>query len=196
MSNQNTNNNSGVKHIRRAYGAERNIGDILYNPDSKAVFARIDLGAFSLSLSLTLREDKKTYDLYKSYMAKDGNFQLVKLGQTFPATRRDGSEVEGVSKATLGLYREYDKELKKELTRSNDALYITIIKLKEPKTLGESGLKKVGYITGVFGIELPSDEKANASAKGGDNATNSAANDYAPINESAPVIYDDEEIPF
>jgi hypothetical protein len=194
MSNaQNSNgvNNNAKQHIRRAYGVERTFGDILLNPQTKSVFARIDLGAFSLSLSFVRRSDKKTYDLFKSYVAKDGTAQLVKLGQTFPATRRDGSEVENVSRATIGLFRQYDKELKKELTRSNDALFINVIKLKEPKVLGESGLQKVGFITGVFGIELEGD---NAKAANNGDANNAGANDYAP-DESQQVVQDDE-IPF
>jgi hypothetical protein len=198
--NANNNGNAGAKHVRRAYGKERIFGDILFNPETKSVFSRIDLGAFSLNLSLALRSDKKTYDLYKSYTARDGSLQLVKLGQTFPVTRRDGSEVENVSKATLGLFREYDKELKKELTRSNDALFITVIKLKDPKVLGESGLKKVGLIAGVFGIELADEnEKAKAKSHGGadNNGEQPIDNaDYYADEQPAQQPADDEEIPF
>jgi hypothetical protein len=204
--NANNNGNAGAKHVRRAIGVERTLADILLNPETNSEFARIDLGWFSLSIKLVQREDEITYDLYKPYVAKDGSDQLARLGQTFPATRRDGSLVEGVSKATLGLYREYDKELKKELTKSNDALFLTIIRLRDPKPIGESGLKKVGYITGVFGIELEDESakakreakaKSHGGANNGEQPINDAdANDYAPIDEHVQQAAGDEEIPF
>lgn len=181
----NTTNNNGKKAaISRNYGVERHFGDILYNPETKSVFTRVEAGVFSVSLTLVLREDRKTYDVLKPYKAKDGTDQVVKLGQSFPIQDKNNAEVEGLSRFSLGLYREYDQELKKEITRSNDALFLTIHKLKEPKLLGESGLKKVGWITGQFGIETPK------ASEGGVKQTAPAAT------EQAQDDIDDEDIPF
>jgi hypothetical protein len=186
MSNQNNNNGAnGAVKIQRAYGVERTFGDIIYNPETKSVFTRIEAGVFSISLTLALREDKKGYDILKPYKAKDGTDQVVKLGKSFPVTDKSGNEVEGLSRFSLGLYREYDKELNKELTRNNDSLFLTIHKLQSPKLIGESGLKKIGWITGQFGIEKVENGK-------GDNGERRDRVEQAPTEETI----DDEEIPF
>jgi hypothetical protein len=170
--------------INRHYGIERSLGDILYNPATRSVFTRVDLGVFSLNLTLVQREDKKTYDVLKSYKDKNGQDQVVKLGQSFLVTRKDGSIVDGLSKFSLGLLREWDKEVQKDITRSNDALFLTTHKLKDKKVLNEeTGLTKVGWLTGQFGIEV-----AKEDAKDGENGSY-----QAPEPE---IIGEDDEIPF
>jgi hypothetical protein len=145
----------------RTYGNERTFGDILYSPKTQSVFCNIELGFFGRTTVTLQKRDDDTYDLLKSYIDKQGQEQVIKLGQTFPVTKADGTPVEGMTKATLGLFKRYDKVIGKEVTDNSDALFITTHKLKEPKPLGNSGLMKVGFITGQFGIEVSSETAAN-----------------------------------
>lgn len=137
----------------RTYGQERTFGDIIYNPTTKSVFMNIDLGFFGrTTLTLVKREDG-AFDLMKPYVDKQGQEQVAMIGKTFPSKRKDGTVVDGVTKGTLGLFKRYDKESKKSLTDNSDALFISTFKLKEPQKLGDTGLIKVGYVSGKFGIE-------------------------------------------
>ncbi len=139
--------------IKRTYGNERNFGDVLYNPQTKSVFCNIELGFFGrTTLTLSKREDGG-FDLLKNYKDKNGQEQVITLGKTFPAKRKDGTIVEGVTKGTLGLLKRFDKELGKNITDNSDALFITTHKLKENQKLGESNFVKIGFISGQFGIE-------------------------------------------
>lgn len=166
--------------VRRAYGIERSVGDIIYNPSTKTVFASIELGIFG-RLTITLRKNQEHgYDILKPYKDREGNSQVVSLGKLFPAKDKNGDKVEGITRGSLALLREFDKELGKNVNRNNDALFITTHKLKEKKPLGESGLFKVGYIKGQLGIEI------------GDTNTN-VSNDHNDHYESYDI---DEDIPF
>ena len=172
--------NNTTNTTRRTYGKERTFGDIIYNPQTKSVFMNIDLGFFGrTTLTLVKREDG-AFDLVKPYVDKNGNEQVVTIGKTFPAKKKDGTIVEGVTKGTLGLFKRYDKETKKNLTDNSDALFITTFKLKETQKLGDTGLVKVGYISGQFGIEV-------------------LKSDNTQRNKEVPVVYDYadvDEIPF
>ncbi|MGE4517775.1 MAG: hypothetical protein AB7D96_13040 [Arcobacteraceae bacterium] len=168
--------------IKRTYGKERTLGDIIYNPTTKSVFCSINLGFFGKkNITLIKRADDGAYDLAVVY-TKNGEEHIATIGKTFPSKRKDGSVVEGLTQGTLGLLKRYDAEKKKEFTDSSDALFITTHKLKEPKALGDSGLMKVGYISGKFGIE---DDIASS-------------NGVVSDSESHEVEYDDdgEQIPF
>ena len=46
------------------------------------------------------------------------------------------------------------------LNDNSDALFITTHKLKENQKLGESGLIKIGFVTGVFGLEIASEQNS------------------------------------
>jgi len=145
--------------IKRTYGQERTLGDIIYNPKTKSIFCSISLGFFGkTTITLIKRTDDGAYDLMKGYTDKQGNEQVICIGKTFPAKDKNQKIVEGITQGTLGLLKRYDEELKKEITDNSDALFITTHKLKEPKTLGESGFIKVGYLKGKFGIEITSSE--------------------------------------
>lgn len=163
----------------RIYGKERNFGDVIYNPQTKSVFCNIDLGFFGrTTLTLVKREDGG-FDLMKPYVDKQGQEQVAMVGKTFPAKRKDGTIVPDVTRGTFGLFKRYDKESKKNLTDNSDALFITTFKLRENQKLGDSGLLKVGYISGQFGIEVV--ESSNTQ------------------NGDIPVVYEDiseEQIPF
>lgn len=139
---------------KRTYGTERTFGDIIYNPSTKSVFCSINLGFFGkTTVTLIKRSEDGCYDLMKSYVDNKGHEQIVKVGQTFPVKSQDNTVVEGLTQGTLGLFQKFDSVKQKELTDSSDALFITTHKLKEPKAFGEKGFKKVGYISGNFGIE-------------------------------------------
>jgi hypothetical protein len=106
---------------------------------------------------------------------------MVSLGRTFPVKDRSGAIVEGITNGSFGLTKVWDAEAKKEVTTSDvAAIYFSTHKLKEPKALGESGLKKVGWVTAK--IAVAADAKAGVS----DNVQEPAT--------EAPQ--DDEEIPF
>lgn len=170
---------NNTNSVKRTYGNERTFGDVIYNPHTKSVFCNIDLGFFGrTTLTLVKREDG-AFDLLKPYTDKNGAEQVAIIGKTFPAKRKDGTIIEGVTKGTLGLFKKFDKEIEKNITDNSDALFITTHKLKENKPLGDSGLVKVGYISGRFGIEV--NESDNTQ------------------NNEIPVVYEninEEDIPF
>ncbi|MFA6195263.1 MAG: hypothetical protein WC656_01310 [Sulfurimonas sp.] len=169
--------------IKRTYGKNRNLGDIIYNPQTKTVFCSINLGFFgSKTITLMKRTEDGCYDLIVS---KYNSEETIKIGQTFPAKDRDGKIINGLTKATLALLSKYDNEKKKNVSDSSDALYITTHKLKEPISFGDKGFKKVGYITGQFGIE------DDIASNNGSSSENSQAPDNAPDYDD-----DNEEIPF
>ena len=147
--------------IKRTYGKERNFGDVIFNPQTKSVFCNIELGFFGrTTLTLFKREDGG-FDLMKPYVDKQGQEQVAMIGKTFVAKKKDGSVIDGITKGTLGLLKKYDKEINKSITDNSDALFITTHKLKESKVMGDSGLTKVGFVTGVFGIEVSASEQNN-----------------------------------
>lgn len=172
--------------IKRSYGKERTFGDIIYNPKTKSVFCSINLGFFGkTAITLVKRQDDGAYDLMKAYNDRNGQEQVVCIGKTFPVKDKKGEVVDGLTQGTLGLLKRYDNEKKKELTDSSDALFITTHKLKENKPLGDSGLVKVGYISGRFGIE-------------DDIASNNGASSQEENYQNNDPQYDDDgdEIPF
>lgn len=149
--------------ISRIYGKERNLGDILYNPNNKSVFANIEGGFFG-RVTVTLRQDGKGgFDILKNYTTKDGQPASFVAGKTFPVKDKNDNVVEGLTSGLLGLIKRYDNVTGKELVQNNDALQITTHKLKETKALGESGLLKVGYITGVFAVEARDAQDSNTN---------------------------------
>ena len=172
--------------IKRSYGKKRILGDIIYNPQTKSVFCSIKLGFFGkTTVTLVKRTDDGAYDLMKNYKDHNSQEQVVCVGKTFPFKKKDGSLVDGLTQGTLGLLSKYSVEKQKEQTDNSDALFITTHKLKEPKAFGDKGFKKVGYITGQFGIE---DDIAS-------NNGSSSENSQAPA--TTPDYDDDnEEIPF
>ena len=140
---------------KRTYGKERTFGDIIYNPSTKSVFCSINLGFFGkTTVTLVKRADDGAFDLMKSYKDRNEQEQVVCVGKTFPAKKQDGTIIEGMTKGTLGLLKKYDKEKQKEFTDNSDALFIITHKLKENKPLGDTGMLKIGYISGYFGIEI------------------------------------------
>lgn len=169
--------------IKRSYGKERTFGDIIYNPQTRSVFCSINLGFFGkTTVTLVKRAEDGAYDLMKNYKDRNGQEQIVCVGKTFPSKKRDDSIVDGLTQGTLGLFQKYNAEKQKELTDSSDALFITTHKLKEPKAFGENGLKKIGYITGKFGIE---DDIASNNG--------STSESYVTSSENTPDYMDDNE---
>lgn len=172
--------------IKRIYGVERTIGDIIHNRENNSVFVNIEGGFFGrATVSLTKDTQHGGYNLLRTYKTKDGAEGTFTAGKTFPVKDKNGNVVEGLTQGRLGLLREFNKEANKELVVDNDMLQITTHKLKSEnhKRLGESNLYKVGYITGRFVIEAPQEQ--------------SAAGDFASTESEHPTIdVTDEEIPF
>ncbi|RDU66491.1 hypothetical protein [Helicobacter equorum] len=147
--------------MKKMYGQERNLGDIILNKDNNSVFVNIEGGIFG-RLTLNILKDKEYggYILQKSYTAKDGTLGSFIAGRTFPVKNKNGDLAEGITQGVLGLLREYDKESGRNLISDKDGLQIVTHKLKEHKRLGETNLFKVGYLTGRFVIEEPKNESA------------------------------------
>lgn len=142
--------------IKRNYGAERVLGDIIYNPTTKSVFCSLNFG-FLGKQNFTLKKNQENgYDLSKSYKDGNGNEQEITLGKLFPVKNKNGEIVEGLTKGSFGLFSQYDKETKKTFTKNNDCIYLVSHKLQEPKVINQSGFKKLGWITGQFAVEVQS----------------------------------------
>jgi len=170
--------------VNRKYGKERAMGDIFYNQNDKSVFIILNAG-FLGQTTLTLQKQQDgTFDVLKPYMDKLGQTQVARLGKLFPAKDKAGQTVEGITKGTFGLFREYDKETKKSLTSSRDCLILTTHRLQANVPVGDNGLLKIGYVTGQYAIET--DEYPQASQQS------------AAPQEEYPQNYeeDGEEIPF
>lgn len=137
--------------IKRTFGKERNLGDIIHNPKTNSVFCSINLGFFGKkTINFVKRKEDGCYNIMVS---KYNSEETIKVGQTFPVKRQDKTIVEGLTQTTLGLFSTYDNVKKKELTNSSDALFLTTHRLREPEPFGDKGFRKVGYVTGRFGIE-------------------------------------------
>ncbi len=139
------------KHVKRNYGLERNLGDIIFNKNNRTVFCKMTIGFFNTTIGLVQRKDG-CYDLTKN-IGNNLNPNIVKIGQTFCVKNKKNEVVEGLTQTALPLVSGWDKETEKILNSNSDALFITTHKLKEPVTLKNGEFIKVGYITGTFGIE-------------------------------------------
>lgn len=138
--------------IKRAYGKKQNVGSILENTDTGELFCRIQAGFFGYHTLRLIKQSDGTFSLEKQYFVEN-EMKTVKIGKTFPARDKDSNPVEGITQATLGLNTIYDKETKKNLTGSNDALFITTHLLKSPEKISDT-ITKIGWIDGQFGIEI------------------------------------------
>lgn len=168
---------------KRSYGKERNLGDIIYNPQNRSVFCNINLGFFGQkTITLHKREDG-CYDLMVS---KYNSEETIKIGQTFPKKDNDGKVIEGITQATFGLLTKYDGDKEKNVTDSSDALFIATHKLKEPKLIGDKGFKKVGYITGRFGIEYDIASNSDSSSENVQEPENESIQEYDEDGEKIP----------
>ncbi|MBT5490881.1 hypothetical protein HOK00_00830 [bacterium] len=180
--------------MNRNYGKDRTLGDIIYNPETNAVFCNLDLGVLSLNLTLNKREDG-CYDLLKPYTSKNGDTGVMKLGRTFQVTRQDKTVVEGLSRTSLALFSKYNKDSGKNEWQTDDQLQIVTHKLKETVNLGDSGFVKVGWITGKFGIEVDDGQYAapqqgTATAEEANNVTDMPEEQIQDANQN------EDNIPF
>ena len=165
--------------VKRTFGKERNLGDIVYNPQTKSVFCNIQLGFFTKTINLVKRQD----NCYDIVVSKFNSEETIKIGQTFPVTKKDGSTVEGLTQTKIGLFKRYDSQKGKEVTDTSDALFLTTHKLKEPKEIGTKGFQKVGFITGKFGIELVEETQQKSAPE-------------EPVVQTPEYDDDNEELPF
>lgn len=151
--------------VKRTYGKEKNFGNIIKTSEG-ATIMKLSFGALG-QLDLTMRKAERGIELLKSYTDKEGNEQSVCLGILFPAKDNNNNVIQGISKATLGLRREYNKELRKNVTHNDDAIFLTTHKLRTPKKM-DNGNVELGYITGVFGIEVAGASTQNVDSNSHD----------------------------
>ncbi len=148
--------------IKRTYSKEFTIGDILFNNKTNSVYFFLKGGFFGTTKINLVKNDGGTYDLFKPYVDAQGKPNTVKIGKTFEVTKRDQTVVEGLTRGTLGLSTTWNAEIKKEVVSSENALFFTTHKLKEPKAINED-LVKVGWVTGVYGVEVPEETQTSAA---------------------------------
>lgn len=140
--------------IKRVYGKERNVGNILFDTESKKLLMQINLGFFGRQSFNLVKNEDESFKITKTILNKTENSSKeIAYGRLFPAKNKEGQVVQGICKGSLGLISEYDREAQKNLIVNDDVLLITTHKLKEEIKFSDSSLIKVGYITGIFGIE-------------------------------------------
>lgn len=170
--------------IKRIYGKERYMGNVLYDEENKKVFINIELGFFGRQNFELVKNEDETFSIIKTIFNKTENSSKeVSFGKLFPVKNKEDQIVQGIHKGSLGLLKEYDKEAQKNMIVNNDVLFISTHKLKERIKLGDSNFWKIGYIKGKFGIE--------------ENKENSNHENEEPIEvdfKSLEIL--DEEIPF
>lgn len=180
------------KKVERVFGLERGLGDIIYDKTTKEVYVWFNLGFFGSHKILLVLNQEGTYDLVKTYQKGD-EVGTVKLGKTFQATDANNKPVEGITQTTLGLATLYDNINKRNVTGTNDALFITTHKLKERKNINEN-LVKIGYIKGRYGIEV---EAKNTTEEKTVPQTEQKTQNQQPVEQNNPQIeIDEDEIPF
>ena len=137
--------------VKRDYGKEQSFGDILYNNKTKTVFFSIDGGIFGRKTILLAKNQEGTYDMFGTYF-QNGENMTYRMGKTFEVLNSEKQVVQGLTKGTLGLSTKYSQELQREITSTENAIFIVTHKLKEVKQINED-LVKIGWVTGNFGIE-------------------------------------------
>ena len=165
------------KHVKRNYGLERNLGDIIYNKKDRTVFCKMSIGFFSATVGLVQRKDG-CYDITKNIGTKKEP-NIVKIAQTFVVKNKKDVVVEGLTQTMLPLISGWNKNTKKIENSNADGLSITTHKLKESVSLKDGEFIKVGYITGNFAIEVTGDQNKSKTT-----------------NMPPEVDIDDDEIPF
>lgn len=171
-------------NVKRVYGKERYIGNVVFDEENKKVFIRIELGFFGRQDFELVKNEDETFNIIKTIFNKTENSSKdITFGKLFPAKNKEGQIVQGISKGSLGLLKEFNKEAQKNMIVNNDVLLISTHKLKEKVKLGDSNFWKIGYIKGIFGLE--------------ENNENSNYENEEPIEtdfKNLEIL--DEEIPF
>ena len=175
-----------AKTIKRTYSKEQTIGDIIYNKKSKTVFFSLNLGFMGRKNINLVQNAEGTYDMFGTYF-KDNKPEMYKMGKTFQVTDRNGNVVEGLTQGTLGLSTTWNKELQKEVTSTENALFFVTHKLRETKVINDD-LVKVGWVTGKIGVEIETEETP----------TQEVPQEETPTVETEPEtsVEDDDEVPF
>ena len=113
--------------IKRHFGVERSLGDIILNKDNNSVFANIEGGVFGRITVSILKNQDGTYSFSKGYTTKEGEQSSFVIGKTFPVKNKAGEVVEGLTQGIFGLLKEWDAEKQKSLTSSKDGLKSLLI---------------------------------------------------------------------
>ena len=141
--------------IERFYGDNKRIGDIMLDTTTNTIWTQIDLGVFEpLSLIFIKINGSDTFKMYKKYKDNNGMEQNKQIGKTFEVRNKQGDIVKGLSKGTISMSKQYNKEDRKTYNVNNNGIFFTTFMLDTPEEKKE-GLLKVGYIKGQIGIEKP-----------------------------------------
>ena len=179
--------------IQRVYSKETTIGDIMYNTKTKTVFFNIQMGFMGRKSINLVQNQEGTYDMFGTYF-KDGKPEMYRMGKTFQVTDRNGGVVEGLTQGTLGLRTSWNKEIKKEVSSTEDAIFFVTHKLKESKKVNDD-LVKVGWVTGQFGFEIATKTQETTSSE----TTPESVKEETPTQpepEDTSSTEDDDEVPF
>ena len=175
--------------ITRAYGKEFPIGDIMHDSRDNTVYFILKTGSLGIQKIILVKNEQGTYDMMKSYTGKDGQPGIVKLGKTFPVSKKDGTIVEGMTQGSFALGTRWDKESSREVSDNRNALYFTTHRLRTPEQVNEN-LTKYGWVSGQYGIEIESGE-------GTQSGSSEVAREVPNIPEAASGnTKNDEEVPF
>ena len=169
----------------RSYGKEFTVGDILYSPQTKKVFFYINSGFMGKKRIDLVKNSEGTYDMLGSYV-KDGQTMFYKMGKTFEVKNNQQIVMEHLTKGTLGMGTKFDTTLEKDVVSTDNALYITTHKLKEPQILRDN-LTKLGWVTGQYGIEIEAKVEHPQSQ---------AEKPSITPEVSEETVQDEDEIPF
>ena len=172
---------SQTRKYNRNWSTRRST-DILFNPQTKAVWFSIDMGwAGQVSFNLT-KNDKDTYDVFKTYF-QNREAKMVKVGSTRPAKNKQDDDVVGITTIDIPLRKSWSKELNKNINTYEDIIRITTHKLKEPVVISDK-LVKVGYIQYQFAFEIDAPQEETAQ-------TEQTQEEIPEVDEE-----NEEEIPF
>lgn len=164
--------------ITKNYSDEINKGTMFRNSKTGQVWISLEMGSLGSFNYGLMKNDKGAHNLVVSRV-KDDKKVLVKVGESFKATRKDGTVVEGIEKISFGLDNTYNSELKKNVISNQNCLYVTTHLLKEEVTLSNNVIK-IGYLKGTYGVT----STVSAGISPSENSTT-----YEVENE-------DDEIPF
>jgi len=181
--------------IQRNYSKETTIGDIMYNTKTKTVFFNIQMGFMGRKSINLVQNQEGTYDMFGTYF-KDEKPEMYKMGKTFQVTDRNGGVVEGLTQGTLGLRTSWNKQIQKEVSSTEDAIFFVTHKLKETKKVNDD-LVKVGWVTGQFGFEIVSETPRQETPQ--TETTPEVVPEQTPTQsepEDTSSTEDDDEVPF
>jgi hypothetical protein len=148
---------SDTKKVKRVYGKETTIGDIILNKETNSIFFSIEMGFMGRKTINLVKNESGQYDMFGSYMTKETNEPIMfSIGKTFQVQDKEKNIVDGLTQGKISLSTTYSKELEKNIFSDENALFITTHQLKEEKKINDS-LVKIGWVVGQLGIAIDED---------------------------------------